>query len=80
MPADTAQTTQGATSLPPFKKLPFKAPQIEVKRTNAAVYLISRLPMGEAPRSIPHMLDEKAAEHPDRPWRRYQIQCNLRRG
>ena len=68
MAADTAQAAAG-TALPPFKRLPFKGPDIEVRRgAKGEVYLFSRIPPGPAPRSIPHLLDEKAAEHPDRPW------------
>ncbi|MDP3736917.1 MAG: AMP-binding protein [Hyphomonadaceae bacterium] len=69
MAADTAQAAASATKLPPFKRLPFKGPDIEVRRgAKGEVYLFSRTPPGPSPRSIPHLLDEKAAEHPDRPW------------
>jgi feruloyl-CoA synthase len=65
MPADTAQTTK----LPPFRPLPYKGPNIEVTRgEGGVVYLRSREPMGPVGRSIPHILDERAALHPDRPW------------
>ena len=58
-----------AAKLPPFRKLPFKAPDMEVRRgEGGVVYLSSRTPLGPVPRSIPHVLDERAAEHPDRPW------------
>jgi feruloyl-CoA synthase len=58
-----------AGSLPPFLPLPFKLPDIDVKRGHGGVvYLTSRLPLGDIPRSIPHVLDKRAAEHPDRPW------------
>ncbi|HPN04375.1 MAG TPA: AMP-binding protein [Hyphomonadaceae bacterium] len=58
-----------AAKLPPFRKLPFKAPDMEVRRgEGGAVYLSSRTPLGVVPRSIPHVLDKRAAEHPDRPW------------
>jgi feruloyl-CoA synthase len=74
MAADTATQTSvqaGVSSgaAPPFKKLPFKAPDIEVRRApGGVIYLSSRTPVPAAPRSIPHVLDERAAEHPDRPW------------
>jgi feruloyl-CoA synthase len=69
MAADTASTPTAATSLPPFRALPFKAPDIEVQRgENGVVYLSSRTPLPEPPRSMPHVLDEQAAKHPDRPW------------
>ncbi len=67
MAADTA--TRADVSPPSFKQLPFKAPDIEVRRgKNGVVYLSSRTPLPTPPRSIPHLLDQKAAEHPDRPW------------
>ncbi len=62
--ADTAGDT-----LPPFKTLPFKGPDIEVRRgEGGTVYLLSRAELPPGPQSIPHLLDDKAAEHPDRPW------------
>jgi feruloyl-CoA synthase len=65
MPADTAQTTKP----PPFRPLPYKGPNIEVTRgEGGVVYLRSREPMGPVGRSIPHILDDRAKQHPDRPW------------
>ncbi|MBL8774136.1 MAG: AMP-binding protein [Phenylobacterium sp.] len=53
---------------PPFKPLPQKAPDISVERTAEGVYYVrSNHPQGEGPRSIAHLLAERAAEHPDRP-------------
>ena len=67
MPADAAK-------LPPFRKLPFKAPDMEVRRgEGGAVYLRSRTPLGPVPGSIPHVLDERAAEHPERPWLKQRL-------
>jgi len=67
MPADAAK-------LPPFRKLPFKAPDMDVRRgEGGVVYLSSRTPLGPVPRSIPHVLDERAAEHPDRPWLKQRL-------
>ncbi len=58
-----------AGALPPFRKLPYRGPDIEVTRgEGGVVYLRSRSPMGAAPRSIPHALDERAGIHPDRAW------------
>lgn len=58
-----------AASPPPFRKLPFKAPDTEViRKSDGTVYLTSRIKPGFKPRSIPHQLDESAAKHPDRPW------------
>ena len=67
MPADTA-------NLPPFRPLPYRAPDIEVRRgENGSVYLKSRSPMGAQPRSIPHALDERAGMHPDRAWLKQRL-------
>ncbi len=56
---------------PPFKPLPYKAPDIEVTRgEGGVVYLRSRTPVPPPARSIPHILDERAAAHADRPWLR----------
>lgn len=64
MPADAAQ-------LPPFRTLPYRGPDIEVTRApGGVVYLRSRTPVGPTARSIPHILDERAALHPERPWLR----------
>ena len=53
----------------PFKPLPYKAPDIEVTQGKGGiVYLRSRTPPAPAARSIPHILDERAAMHPDRVW------------
>jgi feruloyl-CoA synthase len=75
MPADTANAAQSVgAKLPPFKPLPFKAPDIEVRRgPKGEVYLSSRTLLPPAPRSIPHVLDERAALHPDRPWLKQRL-------
>lgn len=53
--------------LPPFKPLPQKAPDIEVERkSDGTVYIRSRHPLGTMPRSIAHILEERAALHPER--------------
>ncbi|MGA0606712.1 AMP-binding protein [Phenylobacterium sp. VNQ135] len=66
-PADDAGAAIQAP--PPFKPLPQKAPDISVERRADGSYIIrSNHPPGEGPRSIPHLLAEKAAEHPDRPF------------
>ena len=58
---------QKAGELPPFKPLPQKPPSIDVrKKPDGTIYISSRYPLGEMPRSIPHLLEQKAAEHPDR--------------
>lgn len=54
-------------ALPPFRPLPQKEPDIEVRRlSDGTVYLSSRHAPGPRPRTIPHCLDERAREHPDR--------------
>ncbi len=54
---------------PPFRLLPSKAPDIEMRRAPGGVfYLEARQKPGDRPRSIPHCLDRRAAEHPDRPF------------
>ena len=55
-------------SLPPFRLLPQKAPDVEMTRKGDAVYIKSRNAPGPRPKSIPHALDERAAMHPDRPF------------
>ncbi|HSM94836.1 MAG TPA: AMP-binding protein, partial [Rhizomicrobium sp.] len=58
---------QTKTELPPFKPLPQKAPDIEVERkSDGTVYIRSRHALGKMPRSIAHLLEERAAAHPER--------------
>ena len=55
------------SDLPPFKPLPQKAPDIEIERkSDGTVYIRSRHAPGQMPRSIAHLLEEKAAAHPER--------------
>jgi feruloyl-CoA synthase len=68
-PAEGSTDAAALKPLPPFRPLPFRAPDIEVRKApGGVIYLSSRTPVGPAPRSIPHLLDEKAGLHPDRPW------------
>jgi len=53
-------------SLPPFRPLPQKTPDVEMTRKGGAIYIRSRQAPGARPRTIPHALDERAALHPDR--------------
>lgn len=53
-------------SLPPFRPLPQKTPDVEMTRKGNAIYIRSRQAPGARPRTIPHALDERAALHPDR--------------
>lgn len=65
MPDGQAKTT----ILPPFKPLPQKAPDISVERRPDGVVLVrSNHPPGEGPRTIAHLLAERAAQFPDRPY------------
>jgi feruloyl-CoA synthase len=60
-PVDPAQA--------PFKPLPMRAPDIAVeRRADGSVLLWSRHAPGDGPRSIAHLLAERAAQHPDRPY------------
>ncbi len=64
--ADTAH-------LPPFRPLPMRAPDIEFTQVGEAMYLTPRQAPGARPRTIPHCLVERAAEHPDRPFLRQRL-------
>lgn len=56
-------------ALPPFRVLPQKAPDIDMRKTSdGVIYLSQRHTPGDRPKTIPHCLDERAAEHPDRPY------------
>jgi feruloyl-CoA synthase len=58
-----------AVETPPFKPLPQKAPDAWVeRRADGTVLIGSNHAPGEGPRSIGHLLAEKAAAHPDRPY------------
>jgi feruloyl-CoA synthase len=58
---------QVKTDLPPFKPLAQKAPSISVdRRADGTVYLRSNHPIGDMHRSIPHLLEERANQHPER--------------
>ncbi len=58
-----------AHELPPFRPLPQKTPDVEMQTAPGGVFYISaRQAPGPRPRTIPHCLDERAAQHPDRPF------------
>ncbi len=66
-PADGQTAVREA--LPAFKPLPMKGPDVSVeRRPDGSVLIWSNHAMGASPRSIAHLLAEKAAEHPDRPF------------
>lgn len=55
------------TTLPPFKLLKQKPPKITVTRKDdGTVYVSCDYPLGEMKRSTVHLLEEKAALHPER--------------
>ena len=67
-PADGA-TTPAIAAHPPFKPLPMKGADAEVeRREDGSVLIRSRHAPGAGPRSIAHLLQEKARAHPDRPY------------
>lgn len=67
-PADDAAAVSAAAK-PPFKPLPQKAPDVSVeRRADGSILIRSNHPPGEGPRSIAHLLAQRAAEHPDRPY------------
>jgi feruloyl-CoA synthase len=58
---------ENSGGLPPFKPLAQKPPQVEITRKqDGTVYLRSPYPLGEMPRSVIHLFEEKAALHPGR--------------
>ncbi len=58
-------------ALAPFKPLPMKGPDVSVeRRPDGSVLIWSNHAPGEGPRSIAHLLAERAARHPDRPYLR----------
>ncbi|HEX6858894.1 MAG TPA: AMP-binding protein [Caulobacteraceae bacterium] len=69
-PADGAASAAATnTSLPPFKSLPMKGPDVSVeRRPDGSVLIRSNHAPGDGPRSIAHLLAQKAAEHPGRPY------------
>ncbi len=55
--------------LPPFKPLPLKPPAVDVqRRADGSILLRSRHAPGSSPRSIAHLLQTRAVQHPERPW------------
>src|SRR5271166_529555 len=53
--------------LPPFKPLPQKPPAVEViRKPDGSLYIHSRHALGGMHRSVVHLLEERAAEHPER--------------
>jgi len=62
-------TPPSTSSLPPFKPLPMKGPSATVeRRADGSILLRSNHAPGDGPRSIAHLLQARALQHPDRPW------------
>ncbi len=67
MPAEGAAGRP--TAQPPFKPLAQKGPDISVeRRADGAILIRSNHPPGARPRTIVHLLDERAGQFPDRPF------------
>ncbi len=59
---------------PPFKKLAMKGPDVSIdRRPDGTVYLWANQQPGERPRSIPHLLDQRAEDHPERAYMRQRL-------
>lgn len=68
-PADGAAPAAVSAAKPPFKPLPQKGPDVSVeRRADGSVLIWSNHQPGDGPRSIAHLILEKARAHPDRPW------------
>ncbi len=62
------------TTLPTFKKLPMKGPDVTAdRRPDGTVYLSANQKPGDRPRSIPHLLDQRSAELGARPYMRQRL-------
>lgn len=68
-PADGAASAAVSAPKVPFKPLPQKGPDVTVeRRADGSILVRSNHAPGEGPRSIAHLLHERAQAHPDRPW------------
>jgi feruloyl-CoA synthase len=68
-PADGAASAAVSAPKVPFKPLPQKGPDVTVeRRADGSILVRSNHAPGEGPRSIAHLLRDKALAHPDRPW------------
>jgi feruloyl-CoA synthase len=67
-PADGA-VAQALDAKPPFKPLPMKGADAEVqRRADGSILISSRHAPGAGPRSIAHLLKDRAEAHPERPF------------
>ena len=63
--------TAADSSSAPFKPLPMKGADISVdRRADGSIVITSNHAPGDGPRTISHLLADKAAAHPDRPYLR----------
>ncbi|MDP9102734.1 MAG: AMP-binding protein, partial [Pseudomonadota bacterium] len=70
-PPDGAAPGVSVVAPPPFKPLPMRGPDVDIeRRADGAVVIRSNHAPGLGPRSIAHLLQEKAEAHPDRPYLR----------
>jgi feruloyl-CoA synthase len=67
-PPDGASPARDVSEVP-FKPLPMKGPDVSVDhRPDGSLVITSNHAPGQGPRSIAHLLEQKAGEHPDRPY------------
>lgn len=67
-PPDGASPSRDVSKVP-FKPLAMKGPDVSVeRRPDGSMVITSNHAPGNGPRSIAHLLAEKAVEHPDRPY------------
>ena len=65
-PADGAASAAATPAKPAFKPLPQKGPDVSVeRRADGSVLIWSNHAPGEGPRSIAHLLKDRAGAHPD---------------
>ncbi len=57
-------------TLPAFRPLPQKTPDVSMTRKDGTFYISANQAPGDRPKTVPHCLDERAAQHPDRPFLR----------
>jgi len=68
-PADGASLKIAESQKPPFRPLPMKGPDVEVTRqADGSILIRSRHAPGVGPRSIAHLLKDRAETHPERPF------------
>jgi feruloyl-CoA synthase len=67
-PPDGASPSRDASTVA-FKPLPMKGPDVSVERRgDGTIVITSNHAPGDGPRSIAHLIAEKAAQHPERPY------------